>query len=81
MLPSGADSFLARKPWAVELCKELGIGDELVAPGATGAHLWTERGLVAMPKQAPFGIPGDIGDVFRGRACLGRVGGVPRWIC
>ena len=38
--------------------------DELVAPGATGAHLWTERGLVAMPKQAPFGIPGDIGQVF-----------------
>ena len=64
LLPSGADSFLARKPWAVELCKELGIGGELVAPGATGAHLWTERGLVAMPEQAPFGIPGDIGDVF-----------------
>ena len=64
VLPAGADSFLARKPWAVELCKELGIGDELVAPGATGAYLWTERGLVAMPKQAPFGIPGDIGDVF-----------------
>jgi oxygen-dependent protoporphyrinogen oxidase len=64
VLPSGADSFLARKPWAVQLCKELGIGDELVAPGATGAHLWTERGLVAMPKQAPFGIPGDIGQVF-----------------
>ena len=64
LLPSGADSFLARKPWAVQLCKELGIGGELVAPGATGAHLWTERGLVAMPKQAPFGIPGDIGQVF-----------------
>jgi oxygen-dependent protoporphyrinogen oxidase len=64
LLPSGADSFLARKPWAVQLCKELGISGELVAPGATGAHLWTERGLVAMPKQAPFGIPGDIGQVF-----------------
>ena len=50
LLPSGADSFLARKPWAVELCKELGIGDELVSPGATGAHLWTERGLVPMPE-------------------------------
>jgi oxygen-dependent protoporphyrinogen oxidase len=64
-LPAGADSFLARKPWAVELCKELGIGDELIAPGATGAHLWTTGGLVPLPKDAPFGIPGDIGQVFR----------------
>ena len=31
-LPAGPDSFLARKPWAVELCRELGFGDELVAP-------------------------------------------------
>jgi oxygen-dependent protoporphyrinogen oxidase len=64
-LPAGADSFLARKPWAVELCKELGIGDELVAPGAAGAHLWTTGGLVRLSKDAPFGIPGDIGQVFR----------------
>ena len=78
MLPSGADSFLARKPWAVQLCKELGIGDELVAPCAAGAHLWTERGLVAMPKQAPFGIPGDIGQVFSwpGLSGAGRRRGV-----
>ena len=65
ILPAGADSFLARKPWAVELCKELGIGAELVAPGATGAHVWTEHGLVELPKDAPFGIPGEIGQVFR----------------
>ena len=25
-LPAGADSFVARKPWAVDLCKELGLG-------------------------------------------------------
>jgi oxygen-dependent protoporphyrinogen oxidase len=64
-LEAGADSFVARKPWAVDLCRELGIAVELVAPGANGAYLWTDRGLVAFPKDAPFGIPGDIGDVFR----------------
>jgi oxygen-dependent protoporphyrinogen oxidase len=64
-LETGADSFVARKPWAVELCRELGLAPELVAPGAKGAYLWTDRGLVAFPKDAPFGIPGDIGDVFR----------------
>ncbi|MGZ4147426.1 MAG: protoporphyrinogen oxidase [Actinomycetota bacterium] len=64
-LPAGADSFVARKPWAVELCRELGLGGELTKPGATGAYLWTDRGLVAFPSDAPFGIPGDIADVFR----------------
>ena len=62
-LPTGADSFLARKPWAVELCRDLGI--DLEAPGASGAYLWTDTGLVPLPKDAPFGIPGDIGDLFR----------------
>ena len=64
-LEAGADSFVARKPWAVDLCREIGLGDELVSPGARGAYLWTDRGLVAFPKDAPFGIPGDVGDVFR----------------
>jgi oxygen-dependent protoporphyrinogen oxidase len=64
-LPAGADSFLARKPWAVELCKELGLGAELVAPGSSGSYLWTDRGLVSLAKDAPFGIPGDVADVFR----------------
>jgi oxygen-dependent protoporphyrinogen oxidase len=62
-LPAGADSFLARKPWAVGLCKELGV--DLETPGATGAYLWTDTGLVPLLKDAPFGIPGDVGDLFR----------------
>jgi oxygen-dependent protoporphyrinogen oxidase len=64
-LPAGPDSFLARKPWAVDLCRELGIGDELVSPHASGAYLWTERGLVPYPTGTAFGIPGDLGDAFR----------------
>ncbi len=64
-LETGADSFVARKPWAVDLCRELGLAGDLVSPGAKGAFLWTDRGLVAFLKDAPFGIPGDIGDVMR----------------
>jgi oxygen-dependent protoporphyrinogen oxidase len=64
-LDAGADSFVARKPWAVDLCKELGLDRQLVAPGSSGAWLWTERGLVRMVRDAAFGIPGDVGDVFR----------------
>lgn len=62
VLPAGADSFLARKPWAVELCRELGI--ELETPGSSGAYLWTDTGLVPLIKDAPFGIPGEVGDLF-----------------
>jgi oxygen-dependent protoporphyrinogen oxidase len=65
LLETGADSFVARKPWAVDLCRELGLAEDLVTPGAKGAYLWTDRGLTSFPKDAPFGIPGDIGDVFR----------------
>ncbi len=63
VLPAGADSFVARKPWAAALCHELGL--ELETPGTAGAYLWTDRGLVAYPRDTAFGIPGDVGDVMR----------------
>ncbi len=62
-LEPGPDSFVARKPWGVDLCKELGIPVE--APGASGAYLWTDGGLVRYLADSAFGIPGDIGDVLR----------------
>ncbi len=64
LLPTGADSFVARKPWAVDLCRELGLTD-LVAPAASAAWLWTETGLVPYAHGTAFGIPGDVGGVFR----------------
>src|SRR5207253_8364417 len=39
-LEVGADSFVVRKPWAVELAKELGLGGELVVPAASRAFVW-----------------------------------------
>jgi oxygen-dependent protoporphyrinogen oxidase len=60
---AGADAFVARKPWAVDLCAELGV--PTVAPGASGSYLWTAQGLRAFPRDAPFGIPGDIAQVLR----------------
>ena len=64
-LPAGADAFLARKPGAVELCRELGLGRELVAPATSGAFLWTDGGLVPFLPETAFGIPADVGDVLR----------------
>jgi len=62
---AGADSFVVRKPWAVELCRELGLEDEVVIPGSMGAYVWTRGQLVPFPDRAPFGIPADVGELLR----------------
>jgi oxygen-dependent protoporphyrinogen oxidase len=72
-LEPGPDSLAARKPGGVALCRDLGLA--LVPPGATGAFLWTDAGLVPYLRGAAFGIPGDVGDVLRwpGLSRRGRV--------
>ena len=49
-LDVGADTFLGRMPWAVELCRELGLGDDLVAPATTQAWLWSRSQLRPLPE-------------------------------
>ena len=67
---SGPDAFVARKPWAVDLCRELGL--ELAAPQARTAYAWTERGLVPLPASA-LGIPCNVDELARWPG-LSRVG-------
>ncbi len=61
-LEAGPDSFVARKPWAAELCAELGV--ELAEPAAGGAYAWTPRGLVPLPATA-LGVPASIRELAR----------------
>jgi oxygen-dependent protoporphyrinogen oxidase len=61
-IDAGPDSFVARKPWAADLCRELGL--ELAEPGARGAFAWTERGLEPLPPSA-LGVPATVGDLLR----------------
>jgi oxygen-dependent protoporphyrinogen oxidase len=72
-LEPGPDALAARKPWGVDLCRDLGL--TLVAPGASGAFLWTDAGLIPYLAGTAFGIPGDVGDVLRwpGVSPRGRV--------
>lgn len=62
---AGADSLLARKPWGVNLVRALGLADELVEPGASGAFVWARDQLVSYPKAAPFGVPADPEELLR----------------
>src|SRR3954453_13421872 len=56
-LDVGPDTFLARVPSAVELCRELGLGDDLVAPATTRAWLWSRGELRPLPDGLALGVP------------------------
>ncbi len=60
-----ADAFLARRPEAAELCRELGLGDELVAPGQSGASVLARGRLREMPAGLHLGIPTRLGPLVR----------------
>ena len=68
----GPDSFVVRKPWAVDLCDELGLTDQVVIPGATGASVLVEGRLVPLPPRSAFGIPSKLSDLLTWR-------GLSRW--
>src|SRR4051812_30583660 len=54
----GAESMLARRPEAVTLAREAGLGDRLQAPATATASIWTRRALRPMPKGHVMGVPG-----------------------
>ncbi|MGH9180505.1 MAG: protoporphyrinogen oxidase, partial [Acidimicrobiales bacterium] len=58
----GADAFLVRAPQtaAVDLCRELGLESELVAPAAEGAALWTGGRLRPLPSPTVLGVPAGL---------------------
>ncbi len=62
---AGPDTFLARVPWAVDLCKALGLGDELVAPATGKAYVWTRGRLRPLPEGTVLGVPRRLGPLAR----------------
>jgi protoporphyrinogen/coproporphyrinogen III oxidase len=52
-----ADAFLARRPEAVSLCGELGLGDQLVPAGTVGASVWARGRLRRLPTALNLGVP------------------------
>ncbi|MEZ7003366.1 protoporphyrinogen oxidase [Streptomyces sp. AD55] len=54
----GAESMLARRPEAVGLAREAGLGDRLRAPATATASLWTRGALRPLPKGHVMGVPG-----------------------
>jgi protoporphyrinogen/coproporphyrinogen III oxidase len=65
VVDEGAEAMLARRPEGKELARMVGLGDQLVHPGPTGASVWTRGALRSMPKGHVMGIPSDITELGR----------------
>jgi oxygen-dependent protoporphyrinogen oxidase len=79
----GAESMLARRPEAVALAREVGLGDLLRPPATATASLWTRGALRPMPKGHVMGVPGTAAALAgilseEGLARIGRDAGLPR---
>ena len=60
---SGPDGFVARDDAAAELCRRIGLGDELVTPATSGAYLFLDGGLLPLPDRSVLGVPWSAGAV------------------
>ncbi|HEX2050836.1 MAG TPA: protoporphyrinogen oxidase [Actinomycetota bacterium] len=62
---AGADWFVTRNPAALDLCRELGLGDDLVEPSARGALVFSRGALRPVPPNVR-GVPTSVLALARG---------------
>lgn len=81
----GPDGFLARRPEATALVRELGWGDRLEAIEASGAWLWLGERLYEIPRGVALGVPTSYASVaalgglsYRARLAARRDQWLPR---
>lgn len=72
----GAESLLTREPAAIELCGELGLQGELVAPRAASTAVWVRGGLRELRGNVLGGLPDGVMPLLR--AGILSPGGVAR---
>ncbi len=62
----GPDSFLAStKPWAAELCSELGLDARIIRPTGRTVHVLSERKLHPLPEGFFLTVPTKIGPLLK----------------
>ncbi|HWC09733.1 MAG TPA: protoporphyrinogen oxidase, partial [Acidimicrobiales bacterium] len=54
---AGPDTFLGRVPWATDLARELGLGDDLLPPATGQAFVWHGGRLQPLPLGTVLGVP------------------------
>jgi len=62
LIEAGPDSFLTEKPWASDLCQELGIANEIIGSNdaARKTYILVNNRLIAMPDGLMFLVPTQI---------------------
>ena len=58
-IDEGADAFLARVPWATDLARSVGLGDNMTSPDARSAAVWWDA-LHTIPEGLLLGMPTDL---------------------
>jgi len=66
LLEAGPDSFLTEKPWAADLCRELGLGDQLIGSNdaARKTYMLIKGRLLPIPDGLMFMIPTRLAPTF-----------------
>ncbi|HEX5994055.1 MAG TPA: protoporphyrinogen oxidase [Jiangellales bacterium] len=59
----GAESLLNRRPEAVELAREVGLGDDIVYPAGVGAGVWSRGRIHSLPPATILGVPSQPQDL------------------
>ena len=69
IIEGGPDTFLATKPWAVSLCKELGLGDRLhgTNPKHKNTYVLHKNILQPLPDGLAMMIPTNIPSILKSR--------------
>ncbi len=62
VIEAGPDSFVSEKPWAAALCRELGIGDQLIGSNDNDRKTWivARNRLLPLPDGLMFLVPTKI---------------------
>lgn len=57
LIEGGPDSFITQKPWAKELCEELGLADQLIPSKSGKVYVWYRDRLHEMPAGLYLTVP------------------------
>lgn len=62
LVEAGPDSFITEKPWASDLCRALGLGDQLIGSNVTDrkTYILVRGRLIPMPDGLMFMVPTKI---------------------
>jgi protoporphyrinogen/coproporphyrinogen III oxidase len=62
IIEAGPDSFLTEKPWAADLCRKIGLGDQLIGSNDSDrkTYILTKGKLVELPDGLMFMVPTKI---------------------